>query len=76
MTADIVNVRVRSAVTYIKLEGCNKYSKIYFNTEYEKAMYTTALTAATSGKPVTVEFEESDGCDSKESELIFLDIAY
>ena len=76
MIANVKNVRVRDYVAYVKLEGCAKYSKIYFNTDYEKAMYSTALAAGVSGKSVRVEFVELDGCDTIESELKYLDIQF
>ena len=69
---NITNLRVRHTVAYIKFTHCARYARVYLDTEYAKAMYTTALTAAVSGKQVDVEFEE-DSCDV-EPEIKYLDI--
>lgn len=74
MTAKIENVRIRPAVAYVKFAGCNKYNRIYLDTAYGKAMFSTALVASTANKQVRVEFVATDGCDSTESEFVFFEM--
>ena len=73
--AQIDNLRVRTWVTYIKLDKCTKYSRIKLDDEYGKAMYSAALTAFASGKKVKVSLVEPDGCNTTESEIEYIDIA-
>lgn len=73
--ATIENVRVRTWTTYIKLEECPKYSKIKLDTEYGKAMYSTALTAFATDKKVKIGLVLDDGCNSSESELEYIDVS-
>ena len=75
ITTSIEKIRIRDWVTYIKLQGCPRYSRIYLNDEYGKAMYSAALTAAAASKQVTVFFEDTNGCDV-EGKLVFLEVNF
>lgn len=71
----IDNVRVRHHVAYIKFSGCTNYSRLYLNSDYAKAMYSTALTAGAARKSVSVEFN-GETCSGTEAELIYLDLRF
>ncbi|WP_062269289.1 hypothetical protein [Endozoicomonas arenosclerae] len=72
----VEKIRVRDWITYIKIEGCNKYSRISLNDEYGKAKYSAALSAASAGLEVEVKFKENDACTLNESELEYIDVIY
>jgi uncharacterized protein YgiM (DUF1202 family) len=74
ITTTVEKVRVRQTVSYVKLADCTKYNRIYLDTEYGRAMFSTALTAKTAGKEVRVEFVEDDGCETIESEFIYFEL--
>lgn len=76
MNTEVQKVRIRSHVAYVKLKDCKKYNKIYLDTEYGKAMYSAALSAATAGKQVSVEFEDEAACDTVESTFKYFEVVY
>lgn len=71
----IDNVRVRHGVAYVKFSHCTSYSRIYLNSDYAKAMFSTALTAGSTQKSVAVEFA-GNTCSGTEAELIYLDLNF
>ncbi|MEY8215342.1 MAG: hypothetical protein RPR97_12790 [Colwellia sp.] len=71
----IDKIRIRAGVTYVMFTGCERYALIYLNTEYGKAMFSSALTAATADKNVTVQFEDAAGCGT-ESQLTYLEVDF
>ena len=71
----VEHVRVRPGVAYVKFEACSKYSRVYINTEYDKAMYSTALAAGVGKQSVSVEFNGPD-CSLEELEMLYLDIKF
>jgi hypothetical protein len=73
-TTTVEKIRVRASVAYVKLAGCNKYNRVYLDTEYGKAMLSVAMMAAAAGKTVSVEFNEATGCSSVESEFVFFEV--
>lgn len=72
----IDKIRVKPTIAYIKLESCQRYNTIVLDSEYSKAMYSAALTAATAGKPVKVEFSDDNGCQTTESSLKMLEVQF
>lgn len=76
ITTSVERVRVRPAVAYVKLQGCPKFNRIFLDTEYGKAMFSSALAAASAGKTVRVEFTDSDGCETIESTFEYFEIDY
>ena len=76
MVAEIENIRVRPSMVYINIVGCNKYVKIPLVTDYDKAMYTAALSAAAANKQIRVEFVASSGCSVSETTLEYLEVNY
>jgi hypothetical protein len=69
------NVRIRKNVAYIKFSGCSFYSKLSLSTEYDKAIYSAALTAGVSKKYVTVELD-GDNCSTNELEILYIDVKF
>jgi hypothetical protein len=71
----IDNVRVKNSIAYIKFSHCARYSQISLNSDYAKAMFSTALTAGASKNNVTVEFKGED-CSAVELQLVYLDVNF
>lgn len=76
LVTEVEKVRIRPSIAFIKFKDCHTYTRVRFNSEYEKAMITTALTAAAAGKRVQVEFTLEDPCSTEESELLYLEVLF
>lgn len=76
VTTTIESIRVRPHVSYIMFEGCQKWSLVYLDSEYRKAMISVALVAGSANKEVEVQYEHDDGCNTTESELTYLQIKF
>lgn len=72
----VKHIRVRPHVAYVLFDGCQRYSKIYLESEYAKLMMSVALTAGAAGRPVEVQFQDDGGCQNIESTLTYLEVKF